>query len=89
MYGMHVHRAVLAAGDHISGASVHVVTAAYDAGPVVAQRAVSVDAGDTPETLATRVQAAERELLVDVLSGLAGAYLVPPPAGALGGHGDD
>ena len=75
MYGMHVHRAVLAAGDHISGASVHVVTAAYDAGPIVAQRAVSVDPGDTPETLATRVQVAERELLVDVLSGLAGAYL--------------
>jgi len=80
MYGMHVHRAVLAAGDHITGASVHAVTAAYDEGPVVAQRAVSVEPGDTPETLATRVQAAERELVVDVLSGLAGAYLVPPPA---------
>ena len=82
MYGMHVHRAVLAAGDHISGASVHVVTAAYDAGPVVAQRAVSVEPGDTPDTLATRVQTAERELVVDLLSGFAGAYLVPPPAGA-------
>lgn len=71
MYGMHVHRAVLAAGDTTSGVSVHVVTAEYDAGPVIARREVPVVAGDTPESLAERVQAVERRLLVDVVLDLA------------------
>src|SRR5262249_18365422 len=64
MFGQHVHRAVLAAGDPISGASVHVVTAEYDAGPIVAQRTVPVRVDDTADTLAERVQVAERALLV-------------------------
>lgn len=68
MYGLHVHRAVLAAGDTVTGASVHWVDGGYDTGPVIARRAVHVEPGDTPETLAARVQAHERVLLVDVLS---------------------
>ena len=67
MYGLHVHRAVLAAGDAVTGASVHWVDADYDTGDVIAQREVAVEPGDTPETLAARVQTAERALLVDVL----------------------
>jgi phosphoribosylglycinamide formyltransferase-1 len=67
MFGSHVHRAVLASGDTVSGASVHLVESDYDTGPVLAQRSVEIVAGDTPDTLALRVQSAERELVVDVL----------------------
>ena len=81
MYGLHVHRAVLASGEAKTGASVHVVTEEYDAGPVIAQCEVAVDPADTPETLAERVQARERALLVDVLGQIAHGHLplpVPP-----------
>jgi phosphoribosylglycinamide formyltransferase-1 len=71
MYGLHVHRAVLAAGEVTTGASVHLVTEEYDAGPVIAQCEVPVEPGDTPEALAERVQARERRLLVDVLGQIA------------------
>jgi phosphoribosylglycinamide formyltransferase-1 len=80
MYGMHVHRAVLAAGVMVTGVSVHVVTAEYDAGPVIAQREVPVDPSDTPESLAERVQAVERRLLVDVVLDVArGRIALPKP----------
>lgn len=68
MYGEHVHRAVLAAGDRESGCTVHVVTDEVDGGPVVAQARVRVREGDTPETLAHRVQEAERELYPHVIA---------------------
>jgi len=71
MYGAHVHRAVLAAGERTSGASVHVVTEEYDAGPVIARGEVPVLPDDTPESLAERVQARERALLVDTLAAIA------------------
>ncbi len=62
MYGIHVHEAVLAAGETTSGATVHFVDEGYDTGPVVLQREVPVLHGDTPESLAARVLAAEHEL---------------------------
>ena len=71
MYGMHVHQAVLAAGDKTTGVTVHRVDADYDTGPVIAQTEVAVERGDTVDTLATRVQAREREFLVEVLAKLA------------------
>jgi len=71
LYGAHVHRAVLAAGERESGASIHWVDGEYDTGPVIAQVRVPVEPGDTPESLAARVQAAERTLLVKVLDELA------------------
>ena len=71
MYGMRVHRAVLEAAECHSGASVHLVEADYDTGPVIAQRSVLVAPDDTPESLANRVQAAERTLLIEVLRDLA------------------
>jgi len=79
MYGMHVHRAVLASGDAVTGASVHWVDAEYDTGAVIDRREVPVAAGDnTPETLAARVQVVERALLVDVLARLARGEIRPP-----------
>jgi phosphoribosylglycinamide formyltransferase-1 len=67
-YGHHVHEAVLAAGDRESGCTVHVVTDEVDGGPIVAQRAVPVEPGDTPERLAHRVQEAERALYPPVIA---------------------
>ncbi|MHC4853816.1 MAG: phosphoribosylglycinamide formyltransferase, partial [Planctomycetota bacterium] len=54
-YGHHVHEAVLASGDTESGCSVHFCTAEYDEGPVLLQRRVPVEPGDTADTLAARV----------------------------------
>jgi phosphoribosylglycinamide formyltransferase-1 len=71
MYGIRVHEAVLAAGECVSGPSVHWVDADYDSGPVLAQSIVGVEPDDTPETLALRVQARERALLVAVIGELA------------------
>lgn len=62
MYGLKVHRSVLDAGAAKTGCTVHVVTNAYDRGPVVAQNKVPVMEDDTPEILQARVQESEREL---------------------------
>lgn len=59
MYGHHVHEAVLAAGETESGCTVHHVSDVYDAGEIIAQERVPVLPGDTPDTLAARVFAAE------------------------------
>lgn len=64
MYGMHVHRAVIASGDHVSGVSVHLVDEEYDHG---AQVEVPGVPGGTPESLAERVLAKEHEFLPAVL----------------------
>jgi phosphoribosylglycinamide formyltransferase-1 len=61
MYGHHVHEAVLAAGETESGCTVHITDEEYDHGPIILQRSVAVLADDTPDSLAERVQAAERE----------------------------
>lgn len=59
MHGAHVHRAVLAAGDTVSGCTVHYVTEAYDQGPVILQRTCPVLPDDDADTLAARVFAEE------------------------------
>ena len=54
-YGLHVHEAVLARGVKVTGATVHLVTAGVDEGPILLQKAVDVLPGDTPEVLQRRV----------------------------------
>jgi phosphoribosylglycinamide formyltransferase, formyltetrahydrofolate-dependent len=54
-YGLHTHRAVLASGVKLTGATVHFVNDEADAGPIIAQKAVAVRHGDTPELLQRRV----------------------------------
>ncbi|GAA5514880.1 phosphoribosylglycinamide formyltransferase [Deinococcus carri] len=71
MYGDRVHEAVLASGDVESGATVHLVTAGIDEGPVLGQVRVPVLPGDTLATLKARVQATEGELLLGALRELA------------------
>ena len=78
MYGNHVHRAVLAAGELETGVSVHLVDDEYDTGAVIAQASVPVMMGDTVELLSARVQATEKVLFVDTLQKIAtGEILLP------------
>jgi phosphoribosylglycinamide formyltransferase-1 len=78
MYGIRVHRAVLASGATLSGATVHLVNAEYDRGPIVAQWPVPVQPGDTPEALAARVLEVEHRLLPAVVLATARAGKVVP-----------
>ena len=55
MYGIRPHRAALAKGVKVSGATVHFVNENYDEGPILLQKAVDVLADDTPETLQRRI----------------------------------
>ena len=70
MYGLHVHKAVLDAGEAISGCSVHYVDSGIDTGKVIAQSEVPVHADDTPETLQKRIQQEEHPLLCKVVAEL-------------------
>ncbi len=62
MYGMHVHRAVLASGEKESGCTVHLVDNELDHGRKLAETRVPVLPGDSPESLQQRVYAAEMDL---------------------------
>lgn len=55
MYGEHVHKAVIAAGDTESGCSIHYVIPEVDQGPVILQKSVPVSKEDTPEDVAAKV----------------------------------
>lgn len=54
-YGLHVHEKALEYGVKVSGATVHFVSEECDAGPIVLQKAVPVEEGDTPEMLQRRI----------------------------------
>lgn len=60
--GLHTHQRAIDAGMKIAGCSVHFVTESMDEGPIVAQAAVPVFAGDTADTLAGRVLTVEHKL---------------------------
>ena len=70
MWGMHVHRAVVAAGAAESGCTVHLVDNLYDHGRILAQARVPVLPGDTPELLQQRVYVQEMRLFPQALAGL-------------------
>ena len=70
MYGINVHKAVLEAGEKESGATIHKVVGEYDTGDIISHKKVPIFEGDTPETLAKRVLAAEHELIVETLQKL-------------------
>lgn len=54
-YGLHVHEKALAYGVKVSGATVHFVSVECDGGPIILQKAVAVEEGDTPEVLQRRI----------------------------------
>jgi phosphoribosylglycinamide formyltransferase-1 len=65
--GLHTHERALAAGVKTHGATVHFVAPEMDSGPIIAQAEVPVLPGDTPETLAARVLAAEHQIYPQAL----------------------
>ncbi len=80
MYGIHVHQAVIDARETESGATVHLVTADYDEGPILQQARVPVLPGDTPESLQSRVLAQEHRLYPDTIAKIARSQIHLPPA---------
>ena len=75
-YGRRVHEAVHAAGETQSGATIHIVDEHYDHGPVVAQRTISIDPGDNPETIEHKVTAVEPGFFVDTVQAIATGKIV-------------
>jgi phosphoribosylglycinamide formyltransferase-1 len=69
--GAHGVRDALAHGVKVTGTTCHLVDAGVDTGPIIAQRAVPVEDGDTEESLHERIKVAEREMLVEVVQRLA------------------
>ena len=68
-YGLHVHEKAIAYGVKLSGATVHFVTEECDGGPIIAQQAVPVLPGDTPEVLQKRImEQAEWKILPEAVS---------------------
>lgn len=70
MYGMHVHRAVVAASEKESGITVHYVNEAYDQGAIVFQARVPLEGTETPEDVAAMVHALEYEHFPPVIASL-------------------
>ena len=67
-YGLKVHESVLAAGNKVTGATVHFVDEKADHGPIILQKAVNVEEGDTPEILQKRVmEQAEWKILPEAI----------------------
>lgn len=77
--GAHAVRDALAHGVTVTGCTLHAVDAGVDTGPILAQRAVEVRAGDTESSLHERIKVAERELLVSALPGLARVHPLDQP----------
>ena len=79
--GLDTHQRALDAGHHTHGASVHFVTPELDGGPIVLQATVPVLPGDTPETLAARVQLQEHIIYPLAIDWFARGRLRNTPAG--------
>ncbi len=68
MYGRNVHEAVLAAGEHETGVTIHLIDEAYDTGPILAQATIPVELDDTVDSLAARVLAREHTFFVETIA---------------------
>lgn len=76
-YGLKVHEAVLERGTKVTGATVHFVDEGTDTGPILLQKAVCVQKGDTPEVLQKRVMVeAEWEILPKAIDAIANGNVV-------------
>lgn len=72
--GLEAWKQALLAGETVTGCTVHYVDDKIDHGQIIAQREVAILAGDTPETLHSRIQIAERELYPAVIARFCEAY---------------
>ena len=73
MYGRHVHEAVIAAGDPESGVTIHYVDEFFDHGQPIFQEKVAIEPGDTPESLAKKVQYLEHHHFARIIEQVAKA----------------
>jgi phosphoribosylglycinamide formyltransferase 1 len=78
--GAHGVRDAMAYGVKVTGCTVHWADAGVDTGPIIAQEAVSIEPGDSEESLHERIKVVERRLLVSTLASLAAA---PQPSSAI------
>jgi phosphoribosylglycinamide formyltransferase-1 len=69
MYGMHVHRAVAAAGEIETGITIHEVNEHYDEGKIIFQARTPVEPTDSPERIAEKIAALEKEFFAKVIVG--------------------
>jgi len=67
MFGLHIHQAVLEAGEQESGITIHLVNELYDSGGILFQTSCFVKSDDSPETLATRVHELEYKYYPEVI----------------------
>ncbi|THK39821.1 phosphoribosylglycinamide formyltransferase [Ensifer sp. MPMI2T] len=92
--GLHTHQRAIDAGMRLAGCTVHFVTEGMDDGPIIAQAAVPVLAGDTAETLAARVLTVEHKTYpmalrlvaegkIEMKDGRAASYAVGEASGIL------
>ncbi|NQZ01135.1 MAG: phosphoribosylglycinamide formyltransferase [Bdellovibrionales bacterium] len=72
MYGMHVHNAVVRAGEKESGFTIHYVSKDYDEGEIIYQGRVTVEQDETAESLAEKVKSYERDKLPEIIGQLVG-----------------
>ena len=72
MYGHHVHEAVKAAGDEVTGITIHLVNEHYDEGKIIFQAATSITSEDTPDTIAAKVHALEHRYFPEVIESVVG-----------------
>jgi phosphoribosylglycinamide formyltransferase-1 len=70
MYGHHVHEAVKAAGDPVSGITIHLVNEQYDEGKIIFQAATAIAPEDSAETIGQKVLALEHKYFAAVIEGL-------------------
>lgn len=70
MYGMHVHRAVIAAGEPATGITIHLVNENYDEGKIIFQASCPVNPTDTPEEVAAKVHQLEHQYYPEVIERL-------------------
>ena len=67
MYGIHVHRAVIASAEKESGITIHLVNEEYDKGEIVFQQTCLIEPGETPETLSSKVQQLEHKFFPKII----------------------
>ena len=70
MYGSHVHEAVVAAGEKETGITIHWVDAHYDEGDIILQKKCSIDATDTPTTVAQKIHVLEHQYFAPTIEEL-------------------
>ena len=85
MYGIHVHRAVIASGEHESGITIHYVNHEYDKGEVLLQQSCLINENDTPELLSQKIQILEHKYFPEAVEKVAMKIALEKNTGGMSG----